>query len=276
MNMTAEEIIEDAMRNQSAKIAYSKALVAAIGELSNVPKTAANPYFKSKYAPLDAIIDATRPILAKHGLAVMQQPLFMEGTAGVETTIIHEGGYSTTTTLLLPLKDQSPQGVGSAITYARRYALAAVLGIASEDDDDGNVSTGLVKQVAAKEAPKRTIEEPKDDRPSVAKVADRKNESPRPAPAATSTWRNVEITNVKVAAQSKEGAAKRWTLYSVEFDGKAEALTFDEKLFTAAQNMSLAKVDAGVAPNKKDPSKWELVSLTESSGAKENNTTDQK
>ena len=118
--------------------AYSEALVAAIGELSNVAKTAANPFFKSKYAPLDAIIDATRPILAKHGLAVTQQPIFMEGTAGVETTILHKGGHSTTSTLLLPLKDQSPQGAGSAITYARRYALAAVLGVASEDDDDGN------------------------------------------------------------------------------------------------------------------------------------------
>jgi len=262
--------------NTKAISEYSEALVNAIGELSNVAKTAANPYFKSKYAPLDAIIDATRPILLKHGLAISQTPIFMNGTAGVETTILHRGGHSTTTTLLLPLKDQSPQGVGSAITYARRYALAAVLGIASEDDDDGNVSTGLVKQAAKKESIQRNIEESQPERPSVAKVADRKNESPRPAPAATSAWRNVEITNVKVAAQSKEGAAKKWTLYSVEFDGKAEALTFDEKLFTAAQSMSLVKVDAGVAPNKKDPSKWELVSLVESNGSTENNTTDEK
>lgn len=227
--------------------AYSKALVAAVGELSNVAKTAANPYFKSKYAPLDAIIDATRPVLKKHGLAVIQQPLFSEGAAGVETTILHEGGYSTTSTLLLPLKDQSPQGVGSAITYARRYSLAAVLGIASEDDDDGNVSTGLHKKEEA--------------RPAVAKIMDKKDEAPRPAQAATGTWRGVEITNVKVAAQSKEGAAKKWTLYSVEFDGKNEALTFDEKLFTLAQELAIGKVDAGVAPGKKDPSKFELVSL---------------
>ena len=163
--MTSEEIIDQAMDEfKNQQIAYSKALVAAVGELSNVAKTAANPYFKSKYAPLDAIIDATRPILKKHGLAVIQQPLFSEGTAGVETTIIHEGGYSSTSTLLLPLKDQSPQGVGSAITYARRYALAAVLGIASEDDDDGNISTGLAKKEEA--------------RPAVAKILDKKDEAP--------------------------------------------------------------------------------------------------
>jgi len=235
----------------TAQQQYAQALVAAIGELSNVPKTASNPYFKSKYAPLDAIVEATRPVLAKHGLAIQQQPLFMEGTAGVETTILHKSGHSTTTTLLLPLKDQSPQGVGSAITYARRYALAAVLGLATEDDDDGNISTGLAKKEEA--------------RPAIAKAMD-KSPSVRPAGNAVATWRGVLPTQAKVAAQSKEGAAKKWVLYSVEFNdnGKViEALTFDEKLFTSAtkfgENGTL--VDAGVAPGKKDPSKWELVSL---------------
>jgi len=235
----------------TAQQQYAQALVAAIGELSNVPKTASNPYFKSKYAPLDAIVEATRPVLAKHGLAIQQQPLFMEGTAGVETTILHKSGHSTTTTLLLPLKDQSPQGVGSAITYARRYALAAVLGLATEDDDDGNISTGLAKKEEA--------------RPAIAKAMD-KNPSVRPAGNAVATWRGVLPTQAKVAAQSKDGAAKKWVLYSVEFNdnGKViEALTFDEKLFTSAtkfgENGTL--VDAGVAPGKKDPSKWELVSL---------------
>jgi hypothetical protein len=249
--------------------AYSAALVAAIGELSNVPKTASNPYFKSKYAPLDAIVDATRPVLAKYGLAVMQQPLFMEGSAGVETTILHKDGHSTTTTLLLPLKDQSPQGVGSAITYARRYALAAVLGLATEEDDDGNVGTGLSKA----DKIQANID---SSRPAIAKVMDKKQEAPRPAPAATSTWRNVEITDVKIAAQSKEGSAKKWVLYSVEFDGKAEALTFDEKLFNKAKEISLERVDAGVAPNKKDPSKFELVSLSVTTGAQPNITRDEK
>ena len=237
----------------TAQQQYAQALVAAIGELSNVPKTASNPYFKSKYAPLDAIVEATRPVLAKHGLAIQQQPLFMEGTAGVETTILHKSGHSTTTTLLLPLKDQSPQGVGSAITYARRYALASVLGLATEDDDDGNISTGLAKKEEA--------------RPAIAKAMD-KNPSVRPAGNAVATWRGVLPTQAKVAAQSKDGAAKKWVLYSVEFNdnGKViEALTFDEKLFTSAtkfgENGTL--VDAGVAPGKKDPSKWELVSLVQ-------------
>jgi len=238
---------------------YAQALVAAIGELSNVPKTASNPYFKSKYAPLDAIVESTRPVLAKHGLAIQQQPLFMEGTAGVETTILHKSGHSTTSTLLLPLKDQSPQGVGSAITYARRYALAAVLGLATEEDDDGNVGTGLSKA----EKIQSNID---SSRPAIAKAMD-KNPAVRPAGNAVATWRGVLPTQAKIAAQSKEGSAKKWVLYSVEFNdnGKTiEAMTFDEKLFNSAlgfgENGTI--VDAGVAPGKKDPSKWELVSLS--------------
>jgi hypothetical protein len=236
----------------NAQMQYAEALVAAIGELSNVPKTASNPYFKSKYAPLDAIVEATRPVLLKHGLAITQSPLFMEGMAGVETTIIHKGGHSTTTTLLLPLKDQSPQGVGGAITYARRYALASVCGIASEDDLDGNEHLPVKKEEA---------------RPAIAKVMDKKDASPRPAGSVTTTWRGILPTNAKVAAQSKEGSAKKWTLYSIEFsdNGKAiEAMTFDEKLFSAATDFGSdgTIVDAGVSPGKKDPSKWELVTLT--------------
>jgi len=236
----------------NAQTQYSEALVAAIGELSNVPKTASNPYFKSKYAPLDAIVEATRPVLLKHGLAITQSPLFMEGMAGVETTIIHKGGHSTTTTLLLPLKDQSPQGVGGAISYARRYALASVCGIASEDDLDGNEHLPVKKEEA---------------RPAIAKVMDKKDAAPRPAGAVTTTWRDILPTNAKVAAQSKEGSARKWTLYSVEFsdNGKTlEAMTFDEKLFNAATAFGTdgTIVDAGVSPGKKDPSKWELVTLT--------------
>jgi hypothetical protein len=256
--MTTEAKIE---ADHIARRSYATDLVAAIGELSNVAKTASNPYFKSKYAPLDAIVDATRPILAKHGLAIQQQPLFSDGAAGVETIIIHKSGFETSSILLLPLKDQSPQGVGSAITYARRYALAAVLGLATEEDDDGNVGTGLSKD----ERIKANIE---SSRPAVAKAMD-KNPSVRPAATITATWRNVLPTSAKVAAQSKDGSARKWTLYCVEFNdaGKIiEAFTFDKGLNDSAENFGKegVLVNAGVCPNKKDPSKWELVSITQS------------
>jgi len=242
---------EDIAVNAKLKSDYSKALVAAIGELSNVAKTAANPYFKSKYAPLDAIVDATRPVLLKHGLAITQAPLFMEGMAGVETTILHQGGYSTTTTLLLPLKDQSPQGVGGAITYARRYSLAAVCGLATEEDLDGNEHLPQKKQEPA---------------PAKSPVREVSKEEAK----ATATWKNVEITNIR------EIQGKKSTFFCIEFDGKAEALTFDKKLYATATDLALVKVDAGVAPGKNDPSKWQLISLAPTAGAKANITPDEK
>jgi hypothetical protein len=130
----------------------NSALVAALGELRNIAKDKVNPHFKSRFTSLDAILDATRPVLAKHGLALSQEPVFEDGMAGVVTRIIHAGGESRESKLLLPLRDQSAQGVGSCLSYARRYAAAAVLGIASDEDDDGQVASTPVKAVIAKPA----------------------------------------------------------------------------------------------------------------------------
>ena len=239
------------MESTSIDAQYSKALVDAIGELQNVAKTASNPYFKSKYAPLDAIIESTRAILHKHGLAISQTPLFMENTAGVETTILHKAGHSTSSTLLLPLKDLSPQGVGGAITYARRYALAAVLGVASEDDLDGNEHLANRPVEAA--------------RPAIAKIMDN-SPSIKPSNGSTKVLSQVLPTQAKVAAKSKEGSAKIWTLYSIEFNdnGKiVETMTFDEKLFSKATELGKAGtlVNVSIAAGKKDPTKWELISI---------------
>jgi hypothetical protein len=122
-------------------------LVKALSELTNLAKDKVNPHFKSRFTSLDAILDATRPVLAKHGLALSQEPVFEDGMAGVVTRIIHVSGESRESKLILPLRDQSAQGVGSAISYARRYSAAAVLGIASDEDDDGQQASTTTKAV---------------------------------------------------------------------------------------------------------------------------------
>lgn len=124
----------------------NSAMVAALSELTNITKDKVNPHFKSKFTSLDAILDATRPVLARHGLALSQEPVFESGMAGVVTRIIHVGGESRESKLLLPLRDQTAQGVGSCLTYSRRYSAAAVLGIASDEDDDGNVASSPPRQ----------------------------------------------------------------------------------------------------------------------------------
>jgi len=128
----------------------NSALVAALGELRNIPKDKVNPHFKSRFTSLDAILDATRPVLAKHGLAMSQEPVFEDNMAGVVTRIIHAGGESRESKLLLPLRDQSAQGVGSCLSYARRYSAAAVLGIASDEDDDGQQASTPSQRVVSK------------------------------------------------------------------------------------------------------------------------------
>jgi hypothetical protein len=138
------------------KDTLNAALVSALSELKNLAKDKVNPHFKSRFTSLDAILDATRPVLAKHALALSQEPCFEDGMAGVVTRIIHASGESRESKLLLPLRDQSAQGVGSCLSYARRYAAAAVLGIASDEDDDGQIastpSKAITKPVIAKPA----------------------------------------------------------------------------------------------------------------------------
>jgi len=120
----------------------AKALVAFQQEIKNPTNTAINPHFKSRYAPLSDILNEVRPLLTKHGMAVIQFPGGDGDTVSVTTLLVHDSGeWLEFPPLVLKPDKMTPQGAGSAITYGRRYALAAVLGISSEDDDDGNTAS---------------------------------------------------------------------------------------------------------------------------------------
>jgi hypothetical protein len=117
--------------------AYAKAQ-AAMGE---VKKNQTNPAFKNKYADLSTVLDAVLPAMNANGLAVIQSPSFDGEWLILETYVIHvEGGWFRSSIKLRPSKTD-PQGVGSAITYARRYAAQSLTGVAPEDDD-GNAASG--------------------------------------------------------------------------------------------------------------------------------------
>lgn len=129
----------------SAKIAI--ALLAAQKELKAITKDATNPHFKNKYASLDAIIDAVRPVLNKHGLAVTQGTKTPDrDEAGrvtaftVVTTLLHESGESLSSDVVVPLAKSDAQGAGGALTYGRRYGLSALLCLATDEDDDAERS----------------------------------------------------------------------------------------------------------------------------------------
>lgn len=106
-------------------------------KVSKIEKDANNPFFKSKYASLSNIQEAIYTPLAESGLIYSQSP---SGQNGLTTIVIHaESGEYFMDTYIMPVSKQNdPQAVGSSITYAKRYALVAMLGLNIDDDDDGN------------------------------------------------------------------------------------------------------------------------------------------
>lgn len=136
--------------NKSEQInELATAMAKAQMEIENASKNAANPHFRSKYADLAEVLNTVRPVFAKNGLAVIQSAGFDNGCASVETTIAHSSGQWISSTVSAPVSKQDAQGVGSALTYCRRYGLAAMAGIAQEDDD-ANAAVGGGQKPAAK------------------------------------------------------------------------------------------------------------------------------
>lgn len=128
----------------------AKAIALSQVEVENATKDTKNEFFKSKYADLAAVLNVIRPVFSKHNIAIVQLPSFAAPIASVETMLIHESGEFISSVCSAPVGKQDAQGIGSAITYLRRYSLAAFAGIAQEDDD-ANASVGKTqpKQVAA-------------------------------------------------------------------------------------------------------------------------------
>jgi len=117
--------------------ALAAALAKAQGAMQNAAKDARNPHFNSRYADLAAIVDAQRGPLATNELCVVQIPSTPEpGVVALKTLLVHSSGeWLESDELRVTARDAGPQAVGSCLTYLRRYQLAALVGIAPEDDD---------------------------------------------------------------------------------------------------------------------------------------------
>lgn len=126
------------------------ALAAAQAEMGKALKQSTNPHFRSKYADLTSVVDACLPALNKHGISVIQPMVENEFGRGVKTVFLHGSGETLETTVPLILGKQDMQGLGSAITYARRYGLMCLAGIAPEDDD-GNAAVTAVETAKPRE-----------------------------------------------------------------------------------------------------------------------------
>lgn len=144
----------------SAKI--MAALVAAQGDLSNPikAKKANTGTYSYTYADLAGVLDHVRPVLAKHSLGLVQDVEVSEGRVGITTTLIHSSGESLRFGPLAASAPVDMQKLGSAITYARRYALVAALGIAADEDDDAaSVPPAPAKKLQSVKQSKATQED---------------------------------------------------------------------------------------------------------------------
>ncbi len=123
------------------------ALVAAQGGLKPIAKDGKNPAFRARYATLDGIMETVRPALAAHGLAVVQGVVHPETGEGgrlvgitVETRLVHTSGEWLASVVPVPVAKGDAHGLGSALSYGRRYGISALLALSTDEDDDGNAA----------------------------------------------------------------------------------------------------------------------------------------
>jgi hypothetical protein len=174
---------------QSADITeLAKAIAAFQAAMTPVEKSADNPFFRSKYADLASVMKQAMPLTSKEGISIVQFPGLAEGAEVLYTQLSHTSGQWMRSCMKLHLTKNDAQGQGSALTYAKRYAAMAALGIVADEDDDGNAAS---KQKSA----------------TVSKIADQVkagvgSTKPKQEVELAKTW---DINNIKIAARKVTG-----------------------------------------------------------------------
>jgi hypothetical protein len=132
--------MNDQLPPPTAKV--SAAFVKAQAEFKPAVKSAQNPHLKSRYAKLEDVISAVRESLGKHDLAFTQSSYLEDGVMTITTRLIHSSGEMLFSCMSIPVTKADSQGIGSTLSYLKRYSLSALLGVSSGDgDDDGHASS---------------------------------------------------------------------------------------------------------------------------------------
>lgn len=146
------------MKTSESIVEIAKALAAFQSDVKQPEKDGNNPHFRSKYVTLDGTVKSIHECAPKHGLSYTQMPVSNENGVGVVTVIFHQSGqFIEFDPFILPLDKNTAQGVGSALTYSKRYALSAAFGIVSDVDDDGNDATANAPQTKPKLANEKQL-----------------------------------------------------------------------------------------------------------------------
>lgn len=170
---------------QSKNIAaLAKALCKAQSEMKPALKDSVNPFFKSKYADLASVSEAVIPLLSRNGMCVIQTTDKEADGVTLVTTLAHESGQWIRGRLFMRPTKNDPQGIGSCLTYQRRYALAAIVGLTSEEDDDGNAASRREEKLA----PNPPMGSPHEDSPKTKAAKD-----PANSKYAGGKWKDVVV-----------------------------------------------------------------------------------
>jgi hypothetical protein len=173
----------------------AKALAAAQAQMKPAAKDASNPHFKSKYADLEAVNEAAR-VLAENGIAIMCVPDgWSENRIVIRAMLVHSSGESMEGRLEMPVSQpNNPQAVGSALTYARRYAVSALANIATSDDDGNEAAQGSTAE-PKKAQPRAVPGTPSPEQQAAPESTDKGAAGPSPAA--------VKFTDALVAAMGE-------------------------------------------------------------------------
>lgn len=135
----------------------AEALSKAQGQIDDATKTGINPHFRSKYADLAAVRSVIREPLAVNDIAIVQLPRTLNGEVEVETMLVHKSGEYISETLRLPVGKWDAHGIGSGISYARRYGLLSILSLAAADDDGNEAVERAAPKAAISQVQKGSV-----------------------------------------------------------------------------------------------------------------------
>lgn len=239
-------VVEKHFGNSHGSLAA--ALSKAQMELKNPVMDKNNPYFNSKYASLASVRDSVIPVLAKHGIAVVQ--LLSNNAAGeisCTTKLIHTSGESIESTLSLPSAKKDAQSMGSASTYARRYSLQAIAGVVGDEDDDGHAAT-----------------EPHKTNPKVADKKAEYEEEKKQFAEKIDSKAGVVVTSINKITQKKGTNSKgEYTVFTI-YGEKDKYNTFDEKIATLAKTAKESNLKVAITSKGDKYNSIEAIDIVES------------
>lgn len=220
------------------------ALSLAQGQMESAKKDKENPFFKSHYSDLASVWEACREPLTKHGLSVTQLTEVEEGKLVIESVLMHKSGEWISGRLAMPITKNDPQSMGSLISYGRRYALGAIVGVVSEEDDDAEGT-----KVGKEKEEKKTSNTPKDQPADIEASAEGAD-----LPCVIGTPSSVEL---KTGIGTNKKPWQKWgvTMHGVTYG------TFSETLAKSAQ--AAKDMDVQVILYYKDDGKYKTIEKIE-------------